>query len=289
VSFHKHVPATLKADELRAFHVQEWIEANSKIKVAVTKKWKKVRTKTTSKQISPTTEGDRIGLIKSAMSWAKAMGYIESNPIEDMPKPEPRVRQEYVPADLWPRVLEMATDQPFHDFLTVMLSAGARPQEMFKFCAEHFDTKGKRLVLEIENSKGKRKSRVVYLPPDALEVVERLAAQYPAGKLFRNRKGNAWTKNSIRCRFRYLKEKLGMPNLCATTLRHSYAHFRLTNGQDALTVAKLMGHVDTRMVSTRYGHLEENSDYMQQAASQIPLPISSTARWARSSAGNWIG
>jgi integrase len=207
------------------------------------------------------------------MSWAKAMGYTETNPIEDMPKPEPRVRQEYVPADLWPRVLELATDQPFRDFLTVMLSAGARPQEMFKFEAEHFDRLGKRMVLKIENSKGKRKSRVVYLPPDALAIIERLAADYPTGKLFRNRKGRPWTKNAIRCRFRYLKRELGMANLCATTLRHSYAHYRLTNGQDALTVAKLMGHVDTRMVSTRYGHLEANTDYMQNAASQIPLPL----------------
>ncbi len=47
---------------------------------------------------------------------------------------------------------------------------------------------------------------------------------------------------------------------------------RLTSGQDALTVAKLMGHVDTRMIATRYGHLESNSDYMQEAANQIGFP-----------------
>jgi integrase len=59
---------------------------------------------------------------------------------------------------------------------------------------------------------------------------------------------------------------MGMPGLTATTLRHSYAHHRLTIGQDALTVAKLMGHVDTRMLSTRYGHLDANADYMRNAA-----------------------
>ena len=100
----------------------------------------------------------------------------------------------------------------------------------------------------------------------------RLVEQYPEGKLFRNRRGVPWNRNSIRCRFRRLKRELNMPNLTATTLRHSYAHHRLTSGQDALTVAKLMGHVDTRMIATRYGHLEANSDYMQEAANQIGFP-----------------
>ena len=50
---------------------------------------------------------------------------------------------------------------------------------------------------------------------------------------------------------------MNMPKLCATTLRHSWAHHRLESGQDSLIVSKLMGHVDGRMLATRYGHIEE--------------------------------
>jgi integrase len=250
-SFGESVPRSLKATNVRAYHVQKWIDDSKRVK-------------------SPTTISDRITLIKGVMNWAVSMGYIESNPIAEMPKPSRVVRQDFLPPDTWHKVLDLATDQQFRDFLTVMLATGARVQEMFEFEAAHLD--GARFVLPISKSKGRKRSRVVYLPPDALEIVERLVERHPEGKLFRNRKGTPWNRDSIRCRFLRLKRELNMPNLTATTLRHSYAHHRLTSGQDALTVAKLMGHVDTRMVATRYGHLESNSDYMQEAASQIGFP-----------------
>ena len=64
-----------------------------------------------------------------------------------------------------------------------------------------------------------------------------------------------------------------MPGLVATTLRHSFAHHRLTSGQDSLTVSKLLGHVDSRMLSSRYSHLEANAEYMSAAANQVTFPV----------------
>ena len=58
-----------------------------------------------------------------------------------------------------------------------MLSSGARATEMAKFEAKHLN--GNRLTLPIEKSKGKRRSRVVYLPVDALAIVQRLASSVP--------------------------------------------------------------------------------------------------------------
>jgi integrase/recombinase XerD len=250
-TFGESVPKALKAADVRAYHVQKWIDDNKRIK-------------------SSTTVNDRITLVKGVMNWAMSMGYIESNPIAEMPKPSRVIRQDFLPADTWQKVLDLATDREFREFLSVMLLTGVRVQEMFKFEAKHLDEA--RFVLPIPMSKGRKRSRVVYLPPEALEIVKRLIELNPDGKLFRNRQGNPWNRNSIRCRFRRMKRELNMPNLTATTLRHSYAHHRLTSGQDALTVAKLMGHVDTRMIATRYGHLEANSDYMQDAANQIGFP-----------------
>jgi integrase len=73
-------------------------------------------------------------------------------------------------------------------------------------------------------------------------------------------------------RFRRFKRLLKMPKLCATTLRHSFAHHRLTIGQDALTVAKLMGHSKVTMLATRYGHIDSNAEYMAAAANIVSLP-----------------
>jgi integrase len=249
-SFGKSVPTTLKVSALRGYHVQRWLDAEYP--------------KTNS-----TTRNTLISIIKAAMNWAVEQGYVDINPIAGLKKPQAKIRQEFVPANVWQDVLDLATDQEFKDFLTVMLACGCRATEMFKFDDTHFD--GNKLVLPIIDSKGKKRSRVVYLPDEALAIVKRLAAR--PGKLFRNRRGKPWNRNSIRLRFRRLKKELKMPKLCATTLRHSYAHYRLTVvKQDPLTVAKLMGHVDTRMISQRYGHVDKNEDYMRNAANQKAMP-----------------
>lgn len=198
------------------------------------------------------------------------MRYVSENPLRDMPKPTALAREQFIPADLWPQVLALATDDAFRDLLTVLLATGCRVTEIMRFEAKHFT--GEEFVLPIRESKGRKRSRVVFVPAEALPIVQRLVATFPHGKLFRNAKGIAWNRNSVRCRFRRMKDKLGMPWLTATHLRHSFAHHRLSSGQDALTVAKLMGHVDTRMLSTRYGHLEQNTDYMRGAVNQIGFP-----------------
>jgi integrase len=253
-SFGDSLPANLKAESVKPFHVQAWIDGNPNIK-------------------SPTTANHRISIIVGVFSWAEKFGYISKNPLAKMPKPRRRIRQEFVSADLWPRVLELATDEHFKTWLWVMLSTGCRVQEMFKFEPDNYDPVGKRFVLPIEDSKGCTTSRVIYLPIELVSTVEQLVHECPEGeKLFRNRRGQPWNRNSIRCRFRRLKRELNMPKLTATTLRHSFAHHRLSSGQDALTVSKLMGHVDTRMLATRYGHLEQNENYMQQAANAVSFP-----------------
>ncbi len=250
--FVEYVPVKLKADAIKPHHVQSWIDDNKRIK-------------------SPTTANYRIGLIKGVFSWAKRMGHLDENPLADMPRPRCKVRQDVLPVDVWPKLLKLCTDEPFKYFITVMLATGCRVQDMFKFEAKHFN--GHALVLPIEDSKGNRSSNVIYLPKEALSIVKYLAVvENPEGPLFRNSKGEPWNRNSVRMRFRRLKRELKMPGLCATTLRHSFAHYRLTQGQDSLTVSKLLNHADGRMLATRYGHLDQAKDFMLAAANAVPFP-----------------
>jgi integrase len=259
-SFGNFVRPTLRIRDLKGFHVESWIasgyaEANS------------------------TTRNIMITAIKAALSWGVKQGYADSNPIATLEKPAANIRQEFLPVETWPQVLAL-TNGPFNDFLTVMLDSGARPQEMFKFEAKHY--RDSRFTLPIADSKGKKKSRVVYLPETARKIVEKLVKHYPEGKLFRNTKDIPYCADSIKCSFGRLKAKLKaegieLDSLCATTLRHSFAHHRLTSGQDSLTVSKLLGHADGRMVATRYGHIEANADFMQAEASRIVFPLDSNS------------
>ena len=48
-------------------------------------------------------------------------------------------------------------------------------------------------------------------------------------------------------------------------MRHSFAYYKLTVDEtDPLIVAKMMGHVDGRMIATRYGHIEANLDFLSR-------------------------
>ena len=208
-------------------------------------------------------------------NWAQKMRYLERNPIKGMPKPDRTIREEFLPIDIWPKLLEAASDEQFRDWLMVMLLSGCRTEEMFKFKAQHFDED--RFVLPITDSKGRKQVRIIYLPDKALSIVERLTKENPEGALFRNRRGVAWNKNSINCRFKRLKKIMGEPKLCATVLRHSFAHHRLISGQDALTVAELMGQKGTDMLAKRYGKIGQNRDYMKEEANRIAIPTLPTS------------
>ena len=108
-SFRLAVPATLKGSKLRAYHVQRWLDANDKKRVPVKGKGKVGKREPSTESLSPTTIADYITLIMGVMNWAKGMGYVERNPIEDMRKPSPRVRQEFLPVDVWPKPMTSAS------------------------------------------------------------------------------------------------------------------------------------------------------------------------------------
>ncbi len=249
-SFGEFLPARMRIMDLRPFHVQKWLDK-------------------TYPKCGPTRRHTLITWIKTACNWAVKMGYASANPIALMEKPTFTVRQEFLPADQWQKLIDACRDD-LKDFIAFMLISGARVQEMFKYEASHLQ--GERLVLPIIDSKGQKRSRVVHLPPAALAIAKRLAEQNPTGKLFRTQAGKPWDRNNIRCRFKRLKRIMGMPKLCATTLRHSFAHYQLESGQDSLIVSKLLGHTDGRMLAQRYGHIEEGKR-LAEAAKQIVPPL----------------
>lgn len=247
------VPASMPAVEYQPRHLEAYFKASPRIK-------------------SPSTKQKRIVILGGIYNWGISMGYVTTNPLGKMPKPTPRVRQTFVPPERIKELIDACPNQPMKDFVSVAIESGARAQEMFAFEAGHLQKSpdGSAFVFDIEDSKGNMRSRVVYLSAAALAIVERLAAQHPDGKLFRNTLGRAWTKDAINCAFAPLKEKLGMPGLCTTMLRHSYCHARIQAGQSPVFVAKLMGHTSSRMVETRYGHIE-NSKLLRDKANEFTL------------------
>lgn len=244
-------PAGMMASEVRPRHIHKFIDSTG--------------------AESPSTINTQIAFFKHLFSWGRKHGYLSADPIADMEKPTPRIREEFIPPGKFREIMTAPNIPEFQDFIHFMLDTGIRPQEVTRLTAEMYRPDDNRFEFLIENSKGKKRKRVIYLTPASKKIADKLTEKWPKGPIFRNSRGTPYNKDNIGGSFRRLRKRLGMKKLCATMLRHSFAHYRLTSGQDAVTVAKLMGHVDTRMLMQRYGHLEQGTFLAEQAAA-VRLP-----------------
>ena len=215
---------------------------------------------------SPTTKNQGMRTVKACWAWGCQQGILKANTLKYAKMPTPKIREVFFPSDQWQAIVSAAKNAQLKDYLTVILESGLRPQEMHKAQVRHYQDG--RLVFPREESKGKKRCRVVPLNPASVAIVERLiAGREPNEFIFTNTAGKPWNKDAIGCAVRRLRKKLTIPEgkkLVATACRHSFAYVGLTQGGEPMAVSKAMGHVDTRMIETRYGHVETNLEYLDR-------------------------
>lgn len=171
-------------------------------------------------------------------------------------------------ADQFQKVLDTVTDDIFRNLMEFMWETGCRPAEARAIEAHHVDLKNRMIVLEVSLNKSKKGQRVIFMTDRAAEIIElqlTLAADN-LGPIFRNRRGNPWTKDAIKCRLQLIRKKLGMDRLCAYGIRHSYATEGLKNNVDPLSLSILMGHSDVTMIARTYQHLAKNPEFLLEQA-----------------------
>jgi integrase len=235
---------------LRPLHVTRWLEAHG---------W------------GQSTRRGAIAIIKRVLSYALAEGYIREDPLRSLKKPPMRRREKILSAEERRALLDATPDQPFRDFLTALQETGARPGEVFSVTAADVDLEEGLWILLAHKARAKTgKARVIYLTPRMVDLCRRLVAAHPTGPLFRNTDGKPWNRNAVRCRFRRLRRKLGLDaGVVAYAFRHSWATDALEKGVPIATVAELLGHSDTKMVSAHYSHLHERREHLRAAARSI--------------------
>ncbi len=174
--------------ELRPFHVQRWLDAHPD--------WK-------------TGKRGAVIAVQRAFNWAVRMGLIDANPIRSIEKPKAGRRDRVITFDEYAAILAQVRDDPFRELLMTCWETGCRPQEILAVEARHFDPGNGSWSFPVEESKGKKHRRIVYLSDVALDISTRRAAAWPEGPLFRNTDGLAWTPFALNCRFGRLRIALG--------------------------------------------------------------------------------
>jgi integrase len=247
-SFARSIRRDLCVHELKPKHVTDWL---------LGKKWSK------------STKNGAVGAVRRAFHWLRDEGHIPEYPLHGLKAPRKNRREVIVSAEDFKVVLEKS-DRHFQDLLRFLWLTGARPQEARAVEARHVDLKLRRIVFPPSEAKGQEHPRVIYLSDEAALLVERLAAKFPDGPIFRNRLRRPWSKDSIRCRFRRLREKTGQ-RFCAYHFRHTFATNALQR-LDPITVSVLMGHSDASMLARTYQHLAKNPVAMLEAAKRAATP-----------------
>jgi integrase len=247
-SFVKAIPVALTIADLKPFHVQQWVDSHAG--------W---------------LTGKRGAIIsmQRALNWAAKQGHIETSPIRHMEKPAQGKREQLITPETYQKILALVKDDAFRDLLELSWETGARPQELFGVQASYVDLPEARWIFPVKESKGKKTQRVVYLTDRALAITKKVLALGHDGFMLRNTDGEPWCMSSVSSRFQRIRDKIGT-KYSLYAIRHSFCTFALAVGKlDAVTVAHLMGHRDTAMISRHYAHLTQLTDHMRDAANRV--------------------
>ena len=214
---------------------------------------------------SPSTTRSAIKTILACLNLAVKDGLISANPVKNVEKPAWERREAVLTGEELAKLLSAARE-PFKTLLTAMANSGCRPGEICSLQVEDcFPDASVWLVANKTKNKTGVEKRPIYLTPDLVELTLKLIGDRTEGHLFLNRYGKPWRTDTIRCRFRNLREKLGLSDgVIPYGTRHRFASDAINRQKmDSLVVARLMGHSDARMLQKTY--FREDTDAMVEA------------------------
>lgn len=231
------------------------------------------------------------GVVRRLCSWAKNEARIIAyNPIEGMRTKRNGHRRRILSRAEAVRLLRCSRPA-FRRFAVAMIESIARPREIRGVrwgdirvsgspAWSPADLAGGRAFFWLDRFKG-QEARRERLAARVIPISRRLGrllvrlwgnGRDAAAGIFANLKGQAWTHNAVRCQFRRLRERAGLPAdvggefVVAYTLRHTAATDAVGAGVLGLTLAELMGHSDIRMTQ-RYVHLRP--DHLIEASNRL--------------------
>lgn len=204
--------------------------------------------------------------LKRAFNWCCDTGRLAKNPLKGYKKPPARRRDRYLTLEERQKIFDnYPAGDCFRDFLFALENTGCRPGEVSQVTAADVDLRTGVWILDEHKTEEKTgEARIIILTPEMVELTQRLMKEHPEGPLFLNEDGGPWNRNSIRCRFRRVRAKLGLGgDLVAYLYRHATATDLLESGAGVAQTAELLGHKDVKMLMKHYNHIRDRRDHLR--------------------------
>jgi integrase len=150
---------------------------------------------------------------------------------------------------------------------------GARPGEASKITAEMVDWSAGVVKLKEHKTKHKGKQRMIYLSPDAIELLKSQRDKHKSGYLFRGKKNKPFSMIAFVNKFQRISSRLGT-RVTAYGLRHSFATRALERGIPEAQVAAMLGHAGTNMLFKHYSHLTSNARLLREQIAKVSDHVS---------------
>jgi integrase len=220
-----------------------------------------------------TTEHHARGRLVTALNWAVKNRVIASNPLAGLWRPPARSRgAEVVTSADDAAKLMAAAPEYLRNVLFALQQTGARPCEVVTVTAADFDPVAGVWILHDHKTAGKTGApRVVFLPPEVVELCKTLAVRNSSGPLFRRQLGTPFPSACYLARLvRKLRRKLGLPEtIIPYGFRHTFATDALAGGVPEAHVAELLGHKGTAMLHKHYAHLGTKAAVLRAALGRV--------------------
>lgn len=225
--------------------------------------------------------------LRTALNWNVEQGNISTNPIGKAKLPVTARQKcrgaDYVMSDELIALLIRAAGKMggLQDYIHALAKTGARPGEIANAQDYHYQKAIGAIVYAPDPDRGYRhknarhgKERVIYLPPEIVEMVERRIAKQGKGHIWRGTYGaNYATKNS-RNKFGELKKREEVAKYLAENdidskhvilygLRHTVITKALLQGASIKLVADAMG-TSVSVIEKNYAHAVAEKDAMRK-------------------------
>ncbi len=221
-----------------------------------------------AEDVSPATVNRELAVIKAMFNRGVDWGFLVKSPAHAVKKfKEPKRESRFFSADEMARILAAAEGE-LKLIILLLAYTGLRREELLHLTWDDVDFSRRSLVVQAKDGWRPKDYEVRRVPlnAEALRVLREIRLRSDGGRgwVFPGRR-DAFAPDCLTHEFKKLLKALEIEGHLHT-LRHTFASHLVMQGADLYTVAKLLGHANTKTTEI-YAHLAP--DYLHSAVEKL--------------------